>query len=91
MPLRAEMELTYCLGVVHHTPEPAKTFDAAGRRQARAWCGLMIWSGSTARRTTAGFTAERHAASARTGDQQAPAPDPAGISTVLALQLYSVR
>ena len=27
LPLKKRVELTYCLGVVHHTPEPEKTFD----------------------------------------------------------------
>jgi SAM-dependent methyltransferase len=28
MPLKKRIESCYCLGVVHHTPEPARTFDA---------------------------------------------------------------
>src|SRR5262249_21993776 len=28
LPLKKRIEWTYCLGVVHHTPEPEKTFDA---------------------------------------------------------------
>ncbi len=28
MPFKRELEYIYCLGVVHHTPEPARTFDA---------------------------------------------------------------
>ncbi len=27
LPLKKRVEMTYCLGVVHHTPEPEKTFD----------------------------------------------------------------
>lgn len=28
LPLKQRIESAYCLGVVHHTPEPARTFDA---------------------------------------------------------------
>ncbi len=42
MPLKREIELTYCLGVVHHTPDPARTFDALVDKLADD--GLMtVW------------------------------------------------
>lgn len=41
-PLRTKLDFTYCLGVVHHTPEPSRTFDALV--QAMADRGSMcVW------------------------------------------------
>jgi uncharacterized protein YbaR (Trm112 family) len=42
MPLRREMELTYCLGVVHHTPEPGRTFDALVSKMADGGA-MTVW------------------------------------------------
>lgn len=42
LPLRSMMEVTYCLGVVHHTPDPARTFDALVRSMADAGT-LCVW------------------------------------------------
>ncbi|MBS2025158.1 MAG: methyltransferase domain-containing protein [Deltaproteobacteria bacterium] len=42
MPLKTKIELTYCLGVVHHTPEPSRTFDALVEAMSPAGA-MCVW------------------------------------------------
>jgi len=84
MPFKREIELTYCLGVVHHTPEPARTFDAlVDKLKSDGLMTVWVYGAENNGWIHNVVTPIREKITSKL-----PHPLLSGISTLLALQLY---